>query len=85
MFSNNGPSTATGVVVTEVYPNHLSDFQLESQSGVNTVSLVVSGSNVSIPVGTMASGDVYSVILSAVVTGSGGDVITNTATVYTAA
>jgi uncharacterized repeat protein (TIGR01451 family) len=75
--TNNGPSTATGVMVTDLLPPEVSFVSaVASQSSVSE-----SGGNVSADLGTLLSGAAATVTLNVTIADSALGVITNTASV----
>lgn len=78
--TNNGPSTATNVVVTDNLPSELSFV-----SGTTTVgTLTNTGNNVSVNLGTLAPNGTATIVLNTTVVGTGFGTITNTASVAAA-
>jgi len=75
--TNNGPSTATGVQVTDLLPPEVSFVSAVASQG----SASHSGGSVSANLGTLLSGDTATVTLNVTIADSALGVITNTASV----
>ncbi len=75
--TNNGPSTATGVMVTDLLPSEVSFVSAVASQG----SVSESGGNVSADLGTLLSGATATVTLNVTISDSALGVITNTASV----
>ncbi len=70
---NNGPSTATGVVISDVVPEGVTVVSIASSQGTCTVS----GTAISCPLGTLADGDVVTITLVVTIqqAGAGGSLL----------
>ena len=78
-FTNNGPLTATNVVLTDVIPTGMTIDQGNSNFG--TFTPTINGQNVSVAIGTLASGANDSIRIAAdIATGQTAD-LTNTASI----
>ncbi|MFK7736190.1 MAG: SdrD B-like domain-containing protein [Pirellulaceae bacterium] len=80
LVTNNGPSTATGVTVTDTLPSELSFDSASTTQGTTTNN----GSVVTADVGTLGPGETATVTINTTVIATTDGIITNTASVAAA-
>jgi uncharacterized repeat protein (TIGR01451 family)/LPXTG-motif cell wall-anchored protein len=83
-FTNDWPTTATGVTVRDIYPTSMSNFVMNQISWPTTLNMDMQSWELIFNVWDMTWGDTYVVDITATVVGNHEDSITNRATIYTA-